>query len=71
MVQFHTQNPNFGKILEGLGMENVCIFYGHLEYFMTILFILWSFGIFCGNLVHFSRFGMLYQDKSGNPARGV
>jgi hypothetical protein len=30
------------------------MFYGHLVYF----------------LVHFSRFGMLYQEKSGNPGRG-
>jgi hypothetical protein len=28
---------------------------------------LWKFGIFCGNVVQFSRFGMLYQKKSGNP----
>jgi hypothetical protein len=26
------------------------------------------FGIFVDHLVYFSRFGMLYQDKSGNPA---
>jgi hypothetical protein len=26
------------------------------------------FGIFCGNLVHFPRFGILDQEKSGNPA---
>jgi hypothetical protein len=34
-----------------------------------------SFGVFCGHLVYFmviwyifSRFGMLHQEKSGNPA---
>jgi polyferredoxin len=27
------------------------------------------FGTFYGNLVYFSRFGMLYRDKSGNPGR--
>jgi hypothetical protein len=50
-----------GYIWEALGMENVGIFYGHKEYLkailvylMAILYILWSFG-------------MLYQDKSGNP----
>jgi hypothetical protein len=26
-------------------------------------------GIFCGNLVYFPRFGMLYQENSGNPGR--
>jgi hypothetical protein len=30
--------------------------------------MLWPFGIFYDYLVHFSRFGMLYQEKSGNPA---
>jgi hypothetical protein len=28
---------------------------------------LWPFGLFYGYLVYFSRFGMLHQDKSGNP----
>jgi hypothetical protein len=31
---------------------------------MDILYFLWSFGIFYGDLVYF---GMLYQGKSGNP----
>jgi hypothetical protein len=30
MVYFQTKNPNFGKNLEGLGMENVVTFYDHL-----------------------------------------
>jgi hypothetical protein len=29
--------------------------------------ILWLFGILRGCLVYFSRFGMLYEEKSGNP----
>jgi hypothetical protein len=33
-----------------------------------ILHILWPFGIFFGYFVYFSRFGMLYHEKSGNPA---
>jgi hypothetical protein len=33
-------------------MENVVIFYDHLVLFK-------AFGIVCGNLVHFLRFGML------------
>jgi hypothetical protein len=51
-------------------------FCGHLENFVVIWNILWSFGIhnlwsfriFCGHFGIFSRFGMLYQEKSGNPA---
>jgi hypothetical protein len=29
--------------------------------------ILWPFGTFCVNLVHFSGFGIMDQEKSGNP----
>jgi hypothetical protein len=39
-------------ILEGFGMENVGIYYGHLVYSVVIWYILWSFGIFCGHLVY-------------------
>jgi hypothetical protein len=35
-------------------MEDVGIFYGHLVYFVVIWYII-------------PRFGMLYQEKSGNP----
>jgi hypothetical protein len=37
-------------------LENVDIFYGHLEYFMEIWDILWPFGTFCIHLVHFFPF---------------
>jgi hypothetical protein len=41
-----------------------------LEYFTTIWHVLWHFGILCSDVVYFLRFfGMLYQEKSGNPAR--
>jgi hypothetical protein len=58
---FADQKSQFGYVLEGLGTENVDTFYGHLKYKT--------------NLVHFmvmwyisARFGMLYQEKFGNPA---
>jgi hypothetical protein len=38
-----------------------------LAYFEAILDIWWPFGIFVGHLVYISRFGLLYQEKSGNP----
>jgi hypothetical protein len=47
-------------------MENVGIFYGHLNYLTVSLCLLWPLGIFCGHLVHFSRVGILYREKSGN-----
>jgi hypothetical protein len=45
------------------------MFYDHLVYFMAIGNILQPFGIFCGPLVYLPRFGMLYHEKSGNPAK--
>jgi hypothetical protein len=49
-------------------LENVNIFYGHLKYFTDIWDNLWPFGTFCLHLVIFSGFGIMYQEKSGNPA---
>jgi hypothetical protein len=48
-------------------MEDDGIFYGHLVHFTVFCYILWTFGIVRCNLVYFSRFGILYQEKSGNP----
>jgi hypothetical protein len=42
---FKPKIPIFGLILEGLGTENVGIFYDHLKYFRAIWYTLWSFGI--------------------------
>jgi hypothetical protein len=43
---FSNQKSQFGQTLEGLAMEDVGIFYGHLAYFTAILYILCQFGIF-------------------------
>jgi hypothetical protein len=64
---FSNQISQLGSILEGLVMEDVGIsngylvflrlldiFYEHLLYFLVIWYI-------------YPRFGMLYQEKSGNP----
>jgi hypothetical protein len=37
--------------------------------FNAIWYILRSYGMLYGHLVYFSRFGILYKDKSGNPGR--
>jgi hypothetical protein len=43
---------NFG--METLGVSRpFVIFYCYLVYDMAIWYILWSFGAFCGRLVHF------------------
>jgi hypothetical protein len=47
---FFNQKSHFGKSFEGLRLENVDIFYDHLEYFTDICV---PFGIFCVYLVHF------------------
>jgi hypothetical protein len=52
-------------------MEDVGVFYGRAVYFTAIQRILWSFCIFCINLVSFLRFGVLYQGKFGNPVLDV
>jgi hypothetical protein len=48
-------------------MEKVGIFFGHWEYITALWYILWQFG----NLVPIwyisLRFGILRQEKSGNP----
>jgi hypothetical protein len=65
---FSNQKSQFGQILEGLGMENVVIFYDHLEYFMAIWHnICWQFGIGNAHLVYFFHFGMFGQRKIWQP----
>jgi hypothetical protein len=54
-------------------MENCDILNGHFSFLRCILR---SIGIFCGHLVHFEiiwykfyHFGILYEEKSGNPSQ--
>jgi hypothetical protein len=69
MVYFQTKNPCLGKLWRVLQWMT-------LVYLIAIWSILRPIGIFYGHLVHFvviwyryfSRFGMLYREKSGNPA---
>jgi hypothetical protein len=60
MVCFQTKNPNLGKFCMALDWKM-------FVYFMATWNILWRFGIFYDHLVHFSSFGFMYQEKSGNP----
>jgi hypothetical protein len=66
MVNFQTKNHNFVNF--GLSCNGRCwyilrifgLFYVHLIFLLP-------FGIFRGNLGYFLRFGILHQEKSGNP----
>jgi hypothetical protein len=54
---FSDQKSQFGYILEDLGMENVIIYSGQLEYFTTIGYIIWQFDNFVVIWDIFPRFG--------------
>jgi hypothetical protein len=64
MVCFQNKNPNLGQFRRALDWKMIVyfwpleIFYGDLRCFMTIWYILYSFGTF---------FGIMYQEKSGYP----
>jgi hypothetical protein len=45
VARFSNQKSQFGKILEGLGMEDVSLFYSYFVYVTAIWYILRSFGI--------------------------
>jgi hypothetical protein len=53
--------------LEGLAKDDVGNFRGHLVYFTAIGYILWAFGNLLVIWYIFPHFGVLYQEKSGNP----
>jgi hypothetical protein len=57
---FEPKNPNSGKFRRALHWKM-------LIYFMVISNILQTFGIFYDHLVHFCGFGIMDQEKSGNP----
>jgi hypothetical protein len=61
MVYFQTKNPNLGKFWRILQWTM-------LVYCVAIWAILRPLDIFLAIWYISSRFGMLYQEKSGNPA---
>jgi hypothetical protein len=60
LPDFQTKTPNLGKFWRALEWK---IF----VYFMPIWNILWPFGNFVVIWHMFPRFGILCQEKSGNP----
>jgi hypothetical protein len=67
IVYFQTKYTQIWEILEGLKMENVGTFYGHLEYNTDVWHILEPFDNLVAIWYIFPRFGILHQEKSGNP----
>jgi hypothetical protein len=50
-----------------LGIEKVDLFYGHLEFISAIWYNAWPFGNLVAMWCIFPSFGILRQEKSGNP----
>jgi hypothetical protein len=48
-------------------MEDVGIYYGHLVHFAVFCYILWTFGIVCGNLVYIFPFWYFVPRKIWQP----
>jgi hypothetical protein len=68
MVCFQTKNPNLGKFWRVLQWKMLVYFMDTWSILRSfVIGILLTFGIVRGNLVYFPRFGILYQEKSGNP----
>jgi hypothetical protein len=63
--RFSDQKSQFGYILE---KKMYVIFYGHLEYFKAIWYIVCPVSNFVVVWYIFKRLGKFYQEKSGNPA---
>jgi hypothetical protein len=61
------QKSQFECFWEGLGMENVGIFYGHLKYLLATWNISLPFGLFFGHLVCFSPFWYIVPRKIWQP----
>jgi hypothetical protein len=64
---FQTKNTNLGKFLKISQWMMLVYFMTIWSILSSLWYILWPFGIFYGFMVYFSRFGMLYQENSGNP----
>jgi hypothetical protein len=67
---FSYQKYKFRNIMEGLGRENVGIFYSvGMHVYSTFWYTLWK--LYITLYIIFPDFGILYQEKSGNPGSEV
>jgi hypothetical protein len=67
---FSNQKSQFGKILEGLGMEKVGVFFIHLKYITAIWYILWPFGNLVAIWYIFPPFWYIVSRKIWQPRNG-
>jgi hypothetical protein len=68
MVCFQTKNTNLGKFWRALDRKILIYFMAIWNILRTLgIHILWPFGTICVHLVHFYGFGIMHQEKSGNP----
>jgi hypothetical protein len=64
---FSDKQSQFWFIFVGLGMENLGIFYGHFGTLKSIWRILPQLVYYVVIWYIFSHFGVIEQEKSGNP----
>jgi hypothetical protein len=68
MVYFHTKNTNFGIFWSALYGKLYNLLWSNGIFYGQLMHIFYGrLGKFCCHLVYFSRFGMFYKEKSGNP----
>jgi hypothetical protein len=67
---FSNKNPRLGKFWRVLEWK-MLVFYDYLEYFTSIWYYLWPFGMIFGHLVLFSQIGMFGPRKIWQPWRGL
>jgi hypothetical protein len=64
MVYFQTKNPTLSKFWKALEWKRLVFSMPNISQLVN----LWPFGNLAANLVHFTPFGILCQEKYGNPA---
>jgi hypothetical protein len=67
MVSFQNKNQNLGKFWRVLQWKMMAYIKDTSTILRSFATFYGYFGIVCGNLVYFIPFGILYQEKSGNP----
>jgi hypothetical protein len=68
MEYFQNKNPDLGKFCRVLQCKMLADYMAIWSILLIFGYILWQFGVGYGYLVYFYRFGMLYQENSGNLA---